>query len=175
MIGPFHEKKPAVSSSAFVHFTSEIYGDVSIEEQSAIFSYCVLRGDINKISIGKFVNIQELSVLHVSDEYPCVIKDWVTIGHRAVLHGTAVEKGGLIGIGAILLDGSIIGEEAWVAAGAVVLPGTKIPPRTIAGGIPAKILRELTSEEIQETYRKAKRYIEVLAPWYQKIQKKEVC
>jgi carbonic anhydrase/acetyltransferase-like protein (isoleucine patch superfamily) len=174
MIAPFHEKRPVISPSAYVDLTAQIYGNVVVEEQSAIFSYCVLRGDINQIAVGKFTNIQEHSVMHVSDEHSCLIKDWVTIGHRAVLHGATVEKGGLIGIGAVVLDGSVIGEEAWVAAGAVVLPGTRVPPRTIAGGIPAKILRELEDREIQETYRRAKRYIEVLAPWYKKLQEKEV-
>lgn len=172
MIGPYREHSPVIAPSAFIHDTSEIYGDVTIEAGSAIFSFCSLRGDINKIFIGRSVNVQEHSILHVSDGHPCTLRDWVTVGHRATLHGATAEKGSLIGIGAVVLDGAVVGEEAWVAAGAVVTPGTRIPPRTIAAGTPAKVLRELTGAEVEETYRRARRYIETLAPWYKSLQGK---
>ncbi len=170
MIGPFEHKSPVIDPTSFIHASAEIYGDVTIGEKSAIFQHCVMRGDVNRIEIGSFTNIQELSVLHVSDGHPCILGDWVTVGHNAVIHGGTVEKGALIGIGSIILDGAVIGEEAWVAAGAVVIPGTKVPPRTIVAGTPAKILREIEEEEIKEVYRRAKRYIERLAPWYKKLQ-----
>lgn len=170
MIGPFEEKYPKIESTAFIHSSAEIYGDVTIGKSSAIFQFCVMRGDVNRIEIGNFTNIQELSVLHVSDGHPCILHDWVTVGHHAVLHGATVEKGALIGIGAVVLDGTVVGQEAWVAAGALVTPSTKIPPRTIVAGNPAKILREVKKEEVEEVYRRAKRYIEHLAPWYKKLQ-----
>jgi len=171
MIGPFEGKNPQIDPSAFVHRSAEIYGAVKIGKNSAIFQYCVMRGDVNRIEIGDSTNVQELSVLHVSDGFPCLLKDWVTVGHNANIHGATVEKGALIGIGSVLLDGVVIGEEAWVAAGAVVIPGTKVPPRTIAAGTPAKILRELKQEEVDEVYRRAKRYIERLGPFYKSTQK----
>lgn len=169
MIGPFGDQYPEIATTAFVHSSSEIYGNVSIGEHSAVFQFCVMRGDVNEIVVGHSTNIQELSVLHVSDNHPCIVKDWVTVGHNAILHGATVENGALIGIGAIVLDGAIIGEEAWVAAGALVTPGTRVPPRTIVAGTPAKVLRELKAEEIEEVYRRAKRYIEKLAPWYKSL------
>lgn len=170
MIGPFHEKHPSLDSSSFIHSSAEIYGDVTVGEKSAVFQFCVMRGDVNFIRVGRCANIQELSVLHVSDEYPCVVGDWVTIGHNAAVHGATLKKGALIGIGAVLLDGAVIGEEAWVAAGALVPPGMQVPSRTVVVGTPGKILRELKPEEVEETYRRAKRYIEVLAPWYKNLQ-----
>lgn len=171
MIGPFEDKNPQIDPSAFIHASAEIYGAVKVGKQSAIFQYCVMRGDVNRIEVGDFTNIQELSVLHVSDGFPCILKDWVTVGHNATIHGGTVEKGALIGIGSVILDGAIIGEEAWVAAGAVVIPGTKVPPRTIIAGTPGKIIRELKQEEVDEVYRRAKRYIERLAPFYKGLQK----
>ena len=170
MIGPFRDKFPNVAPSAFVHLLAEIRGDVSIGENSAVFHFCSLRGDINRIEIGSSVNVQEHSTLHVSDGNPCVLREWVTVGHHAVIHGALIEKGALVGIGAVIMDGAVIGEEALVAAGAVVTPGMKVPPRTLVAGTPARPVRELRAEEIQENYRRAARYIEQLAPWYKKAQ-----
>jgi len=173
MIGPFEDKSPQIAKSAFVAKTAEVYGAVEIGENAAIFQFCVMRGDVNKIVVGNSTNIQELSVLHVSDGFPCILEDWVTVGHNAVIHGATVKKGALIGIGSTTLDGAVIGEEAWVAAGALITPGMKVPPRTIAAGVPAKILRELKPEEVEEVYRRAKRYIEKLGPWYKKLQEQK--
>jgi len=172
MIGAFEKKLPKIAESAFVHLSAEIYGDVTIEDKAAVFHHCVMRGDINKIHVGACTNVQEHSILHVSDEFPCSLKEWVTVGHGAILHGATVEKGALIGIRSVVLDGAVIGEEAWVAAGAVVLPGTKIPPRGLAVGIPAKVVREVKQEEVLEMYRRARRYIEKLAPWYKQLQER---
>lgn len=170
MIGPFHDKRPKIAKSAFVDHTAQIYGDVLVGENSAIFQFCVMRGDVNQIVVGTSTNVQECSVLHVSDGHPCILKDWVTVGHSAVIHGATVENGALIGISSTLLDGVVIGEEAWVAAGALVPPGMKVPPRTIVAGVPAKVIRKVTEEEVAEVYRRAKRYIEHLSPWYKNLQ-----
>lgn len=172
MIGEFKGKKPTVAASAFVHRRAELYGDVQVGDKAAIFQFCVMRGDINGIKVGACTNVQELSVLHVTDECPCILEDWVTVGHMALIHGAVVKKGALIGMGAVLLDGVVIEEEAWVAAGAVVPPNMKVPPRVIVAGTPAKILRKLREEEVAETYRRAKRYIEELGPWYKGLQEK---
>lgn len=166
MIGYFKEKSPVIADSAYIAPTAEIYGDVTVGEKTAIFFFSSLRGDINFIRVGAYTNIQEGSVLHVSDDHPCILEDWVTLGHGAIVHGATVKRGGLIGIRAVVLDGAVVGEEACVAAGAVVTPGTVIPPGTLAMGIPAKVVRELKEEEIKDTYRRAKRYIELLGPAY---------
>lgn len=170
MIGPYEQKYPEIAPSAYIHASVEIYGDVSIGENAAIFQFCVMRGDVNRIVVGESTNIQELSVLHVSDNHSCILKNWVTVGHNANIHAATVEDGALIGIGSVILDGAVIGRESWVAAGAVVTPGTKVPPRTIIAGNPGKILRQVTDAEVQEVYRRAKRYIEKLGPWYKQLQ-----
>jgi gamma-carbonic anhydrase len=110
----------------------------------------VLRGDINFIRIGSRSNIQDNSVLHVeANTDPVVIGEQVTVGHMAVVHGCTVGNGALIGIGAKVLSGAVIGESALVGAGAVVQEGTQIPPRTLAVGVPARVKRELTADELK--------------------------
>ena len=109
---------------------------------------CVLRGDINKISIGEGTNIQDGSILHVDDKHPCVVGKKVHIGHHVNLHGCVVEDGSMVGIGAIVLTGARIGREAIVGAGSVVLEETIIPPRMLAVGTPAKVVREVTAKDL---------------------------
>ena len=171
MIGRYKDKFPAIAPSAYVSPTAEVYGDVVIGEQAVVMFFSSIRGDINFIRVGAFTNIQENCVLHVSDDYPSILEEWVTLGHGAIVHGATVRKGALIGIRSVVLDGSEIGEEAFVASGAVVTPGTKVLPRTLVAGIPAKFVRELKEEEIEDTYRRAKRYIELLGPSYKDIHK----
>lgn len=170
MIGPYREKFPVIASSAYIAPNAEVYGDVTIGENSVVFFFSSMRGDINFIKVGASTNIQEGCVLHVSDEHPCIIEDWVTLGHGAIVHGATVKNGSLIGIRAIVLDGAEVGEEAFVGAGSVVTPGTIIPPRVLAVGTPAKVIRERTEEEIADTYRRARRYIELLRLVYANIQ-----
>lgn len=171
MIGKYKERFPVIAPSAYVAPTAEVYGDVVIGDQSVVMFFSSMRGDINFIRVGAFTNIQENCVLHVSDNHPCILDEWVTLGHGAIVHGATVRKGALIGIRSVILDGAEIGEEAFVAAGAVVTPGTKVLPRTLFAGTPAKFIRELKKEEIEDTYRRAKRYIELLGPAYKEIHK----
>jgi carbonic anhydrase/acetyltransferase-like protein (isoleucine patch superfamily) len=138
-----------------------IIGDVEIGADSSVFYGAVLRGDVERISIGERTNIQDQATLHVSaDRYSTVLGNEITVGHRAVVHGCTVRDGALIGIGAIVLDGAEIGENSWVAAGAVVTPGTRIGSGMLAVGVPAREMRRLLPEEIELQRARTLRYVD---------------
>ena len=133
MIRPFRHHHPRIHPSAFIAPGADIIGRVSLAQDASIWFGCVLRGDVNRIAVGRATNIQDGSILHVDDDHPCLIGDHVHVGHHVNLHGCVVESGAMIGIGAIVLSGAHVGREAIVGAGSVVLEGTKIPPRMLAG------------------------------------------
>jgi carbonic anhydrase/acetyltransferase-like protein (isoleucine patch superfamily) len=148
MILEFKGRYPKVDPTAFIAENATVIGDVEIGPGTNVWFYSVIRGDLNYIRIGSNCNIQDLCVLHVEkDLYPLFIEDEVALGHRVVVHGCRIGKGSLIGIGAIVLNGAEIGEESIVGAGSVVTPQTKIPPRTLALGIPAKPIRRLEEKD----------------------------
>jgi carbonic anhydrase/acetyltransferase-like protein (isoleucine patch superfamily) len=131
---------PRVPGSAFVAPGAVVLGDVELGEESSIWYGAVLRGDAGPIRVGARTNIQDLCVLHATTgRAGLTIGDEVTVGHRAILHGAVVRDRCLIGMGSILLDDCDIGEESLVAAGAVVLEGMKVPPRSLVAGIPARV------------------------------------
>ena len=150
MILEFSGKYPKIDPTAFIAENATVIGDVEIGPGANIWFYSIVRGDLNYIRIGSNCNIQDACVLHVDkDFYPLVIEDGVVLGHRVVVHGCKIGKGSLIGIGAIVLNGAEIGEESIVGAGSVVTPQTKIPPRTLALGIPAKPVRPLDERDFE--------------------------
>ena len=156
---PFEGRLPTVAGDCFVADTARVIGDVELGEGCSVWFGAVVRGDVFWIRVGKRVNIQDLSVLHVtSKKHATVVGDDVTIGHRAVLHGCTVEPRALIGMGAIVMDGAVVGEEAMIGAGALVSPGTVIPPRTLALGSPAKPVRELRDSELDYLRHSAAHY-----------------
>ncbi|HDS09058.1 MAG TPA: gamma carbonic anhydrase family protein [Firmicutes bacterium] len=164
----FKGKQPEIHKTAFIFDGAIIVGDVEIGEKSSIWFNSVVRGDVNYIKIGKFTNVQELSALHVdTGKYPLVIGDYVTIGHNAVLHGCTIKDNALIGMGAIVLNGAEVGELCVIGAGALVTENSKIPPGTLAVGIPAKVKRELTTEEKEQIKKSAAHYVEI-AEGYEK-------
>lgn len=140
---------PDIHSTVFVAPGSMIIGNVVIGEDSSVWFNTVLRGDLEPILIGCRTNIQDGTVIHMDKEIPCLIGDDVTIGHSAILHSCSIENEALIGMGAILLTGCTIGERAIVAAGTLVREGQDIPAGTIAMGVPAKVRREVTEEELE--------------------------
>jgi carbonic anhydrase/acetyltransferase-like protein (isoleucine patch superfamily) len=149
MIRPFGGVHPQIHESAFVEESAQIIGDVRIGEESSIWFNSVVRGDIYYIRLGNRTNIQDNSVIHVKDgSHATIIEDEVTVGHNVTLHGCYVERGSLIGIGSIILDDVRIGSHSIVAAGALVSPGTVVPPRSLVMGLPAKVKRTLTDEEV---------------------------
>ncbi|MGE5457524.1 MAG: gamma carbonic anhydrase family protein [Methanococcaceae archaeon] len=156
---PYKDMFPKIHESVFLAPGVKIIGDVEIGESSCVWYNAVIRGDVNYIRIGNMTNVQDSSVLHVTGErFPLNIGNKVTIGHGVKLHGCTVHDLCLIGIGAIVLDGAVISEKSMVAAGSVVTPGFVVPTGKLVAGVPAKVIRDLTSEEIEEFEKSALRY-----------------
>lgn len=152
----------ALEGGAFAAQNAVITGDVTLGADVGIWFGCVLRGDDAAITIGARTNVQDLTMIHADTDVPNVIGTEVTIGHRCVLHGARVGDRALIGMGAVLLGGSQIGAESLVAAGAVVREGFIVPPRSLVAGVPAKIMRTLTDDEVA-------RFVESAAGYVKKI------
>ncbi|BBB32117.1 conserved hypothetical protein [Thermotomaculum hydrothermale] len=145
---------PQISDKAFVAPTATIIGDVVVEEGASIWFGAVLRGDIDKIRIGKNSSIQDNTVIHVTGgKYPTIVGDNVIVGHGCILHGCEIKNRALIGMGAIVMDDVVIGENSIVAAGAVVIPHTKVPPNSVVAGIPARVIREVKDSDLKEMER----------------------
>jgi len=155
----FLRRQPKLGEGVYLAQTAVVFGDVTIGEHSSIWYHTVLRGDINRIVVGHHTNIQDNSVLHVADEFPCLVGSWVTVGHGAIVHACTVGDEVLIGMGAVILDGAIVGEQSLVGAKALVTPGTKIPPGSFVLGAPAKVVRELTVEERAKLRWWAQKYV----------------
>ncbi|MRG85226.1 gamma carbonic anhydrase [Salinibacillus xinjiangensis] len=160
MIYEYKGKKPSIDESAFIAHDVVITGDVTIQEQSSIWFKTVIRGDVSPVHIGKKVNVQDQCMLHQSPEKPLILEDGVSVGHQVLLHSAVIRKNALIGMGAKILDGAEIGEGAFIGAGSLVTPGKKIPPKTLAFGSPAKVVRELTDKDIEEMNRVRQSYVE---------------
>src|SRR5579859_3326329 len=139
MITAYQGRVPRIASSAFVAPSADIIGDVEIAENASVWFQCVLRGDIELIRVGENSNLQDGTIVHTVLRSPVIIGQWVTVGHRAILHGCTVEDHCLIGMGAIVLNGALVGEGSIVAAGALVLEDTVIPPGSLYVGVPAKL------------------------------------
>ncbi|SHM81759.1 Carbonic anhydrase or acetyltransferase, isoleucine patch superfamily [Caldanaerovirga acetigignens] len=159
MIQEFNGKKPNIHKSCFIAPTADVIGDVTIGENSSVWHRAVIRGDINGIKIGANSNIQDGTVIHVTETHPVTVGDNVTVGHNAILHGCTVKDNALIGMGAIVLDGAVIGEGALVGAGSLVPEGKEIPPYSLALGVPAKVIRELTKEQLEAIKKNAEEYV----------------
>lgn len=150
MIRPFRGVHPQIHDSAYVDQSAQVIGDVHIGSQASVWCNAVLRGDMFYIRIGDRSNIQDNCVVHTrTGEKPTILEEEVTVGHSVTLHGCYVERGSLIGIGSVVLDDVRVGECSLVAAGSLVSPGTIIPPRSLVMGLPARVKRELTDEEVK--------------------------
>lgn len=150
----FDGKVPKVHESVFLAAGARVIGDVELAENVSVWFNTVIRGDVERIRIGRDTNIQDNATIHVTNfSNPTCVGESVTIGHGAVLHGCTVKDGALIGMNAVVLDRAVIGEESLVAAGSVVLGGTIVPARMLVAGIPAKVMRPLKEKEIEEVVR----------------------
>jgi carbonic anhydrase/acetyltransferase-like protein (isoleucine patch superfamily) len=161
MIRPFRGKHPRIHPTAFIEDSAQVVGDVHVGEHSSVWFGAVVRGDVFHIRIGDRTNIQDGTVIHVSNgTHATILEDEVTVGHNVTLHGCHVERGCLVGIGSIVMDGARVGEKSLVAAGALVSPGTVIPPRSLVMGVPARVKRQLTDEEVADLDVFWKNYVE---------------
>lgn len=151
---------PRKGKDVYIAPSADIIGEVELADDSSIWFNVVLRGDVEKIVIGRGSNVQDGTVIHTTlDKYPTIIGDYVTIGHNAMLHGCRINNNVLIGIGAIVLDDSEIGENSIVAAGSLVPPGKKFPPCSLIMGSPAKVVKTLDDNDIAGIKNYADRYI----------------
>ncbi len=156
---PYENLFPKIHETVFIANGVRIVGDVEIGEHSSIWYNSVIRGDVHYVKIGKMTNVQDCSMLHVTNgKYPLNIGDMVTIGHSVKLHGCTLQNLCLIGIGSIVLDGAVVESNSIVAAGAVVKPNFIVPNGKLVAGVPAKIIRDLTKDEIRDLEASAYRY-----------------
>jgi carbonic anhydrase/acetyltransferase-like protein (isoleucine patch superfamily) len=138
-----------------------VVGDVVLGSGVNVWFGCVLRGDLARITLGSRVNLQDGCLVHTDSDAPQTIEEGVVVGHGAVLHGRRIGRDALIGIGARVLTGTDIGEESLIAAGAVVTEGRRIPPRSVVMGVPGKVVREITAEELERTRAICAHYLEL--------------
>jgi len=157
---PYLDSFPKLHNTVFLTSGVKVIGDVEIGADTSVWYNTVIRGDVNYIRIGQMTNVQDNSMLHVTNKrYPLIIGDKVTIGHNVTLHGCTLKDKCLIGMGAIILDNAIIEEDSMVAAGSLVKQGFVVPSGKLVAGIPAKVIRNLSTEEIQDINAAALRYI----------------
>jgi gamma-carbonic anhydrase len=166
MIRSFNNIFPKVHQTAFVTDDAIVIGDVEIGEDASLWFGSIVRGDVNYIRIGARTNIQDGCVIHVSSRtHPTILEEEITVGHRVTLHGCHVERGCLIGIGSILMDGVRVGAQSLVGAGSLLTPGTQISPRSLVLGSPARVKRELTDDELAFLDRSWRNYVELKAKY----------
>ena len=158
-------KKPALGKGVYIARGAVVLGDVTLGHHSSVWCNAVLRGDLNRIVVGHHTNIQDNAVLHLADDFPCIVGDYVTIGHVAVVHACMIGDQVLVGMGSAILDGAVIGEQSLVGAGALVTRGTRIPPGSLVLGSPAKVARALSRQERAGLRRVAEKYLR-LADYY---------
>ena len=160
MIREVPGRRPRIDPDAYVDPQAAVIGDVTIAAGASVWPFAVLRGDQdNYVTLGRDSNVQDNSVLHVTAEFPCIVGDNVTIGHRAVVHACRVMNNVRIGIGAVVLDGAVIEEGAQVGAGALVPPGKIVPAGWLVMGVPAKPVRKMNAVELEDILKNARDYV----------------
>lgn len=160
MVYSLEEHRPNIPSSVYIAPGACVIGNVTIGVESSVWFNTVIRGDNAPIVIGDRSNVQDGSTLHVDFDAPMTIGDDVTIGHNVILHGCTIQKGSLIGMGAIVLNHAEIGEECLIAAGALIPEGKKLPPRSLVMGNPGRIVRELTEQDLNRIRLGAAHYVQ---------------
>ncbi len=158
---PFRGVMPKIADGVFIAEGAQIIGDVTIGAGSSVWYNTVIRGDVASVTIGRNVNLQDNSTVHVGRGIPCVIHDNVSVGHGAVVHGCTVEEGAMIAIHATVLTGATVGAGSIVGAGAMVGERKSVPPRSLVVGVPARVIRELTDEDVAMSTGTAQRYAQL--------------
>ena len=170
MIRSFQGKRPIVDASSYVDESAQVIGDVEIGAESSVWMNVVIRGDVNRIRIGARTNVQDLTMIHVMrGSHATLIGSEVTIGHSAVVHGATVEDRVLIGMAALLLDGTYIEHDSVVAAGTLLTQGTRIPARSLVMGRPGKVKRQLTDEEVAGIRRYSDSYVQYRLDYLERV------
>ncbi len=154
---------PRIPDTAYVAKEAVLIGDVTLGEFASVWPGCVLRGDINSISIGDRTNIQDGTIIHLADDHGVEIGNDVTVGHGAIIHACKIEAECLIGMGATIMDGAVIERNSIIGAGSLITANTRIPPGSLAMGAPAKIVRTLSEDEQLKIKYWASKYLKVAA------------
>lgn len=169
MIRSFRDTQPSIARSAYVESSAVVIGNVSIGERSSVWCNVTVRADTAPVTIGKETSIQDNSCLHEDDDAPLTIGNRVVIGHSCTVHGCEVEDDCLIGMGATILSKARIGAGSIVAAGAVVRGGENVPPRSLVAGVPARVKRTVSAEEVERTRENAARYVALSRQYREEI------
>jgi carbonic anhydrase/acetyltransferase-like protein (isoleucine patch superfamily) len=143
----FLRRKPVLGKGVYIARGAVVTGDVTLGDGASVWYNAVLRGDINRIVVGEYSNIQDGTVLHLADDYPCIVGRYVTVGHAAIVHACRIGDECLVGMGAVVLDGAEVGAQSLIGARALITQNVKIPDGSLVLGSPAKVVRELTAEE----------------------------
>lgn len=167
MIRAIRGRRPAVAESAYIDESAQVIGDATLGELTSVWPNVTIRADIAPVKIGKGSNIQDNSCLHVDNDAPVEIGEYVVVGHSCTVHGCTIGDGCLIGMGAIILSGAKIGAGSIVGAGALVLENQEIPPRSVVLGAPGKVRREVTDEQLAGIRDNAERYVRLSREYLQ--------
>lgn len=168
----FRGKTPKLHPTVFTAEGVKIIGDVKIGKNSSVWYNSVIRGDVHYIRIGEATNVQDLCMLHVThDTCPLNIGDRVTIGHGVKVHGCTIENDILIGIGAVILDNAVVHSNSLIGAGALIREGFEVPEGTLAAGVPARIIRDLTDEEIERVREGAPNYMGYVREYLEELKR----
>jgi carbonic anhydrase/acetyltransferase-like protein (isoleucine patch superfamily) len=159
----YRGQRPLIGPNVWLAPGAKVIGAVEVGEASSIWFNAVVRGDINRVVIGHHTNLQDLTVCHVADEFPCLIGNYVTVGHRAILHACTIEDEALVGMGAIVMDGVVVGRQSIIGAGALLTRGLRVPPGSLVYGAPARVISQLGARERGEIRSWAEKYCRVAA------------
>jgi carbonic anhydrase/acetyltransferase-like protein (isoleucine patch superfamily) len=162
-------QRPRIGNGVFVAANATVIGDVELQAESSIWFGAVLRGDIERITIGRGSNIQDGTICHTDPSNPCVVGEYVTVGHMAMLHGCTIGDRSLVGIGATLMNGSAIGKDCIVGAHALITEGKQFPDGVVIMGAPAKIVRELDGNDRAKLRANAERYVQRAQRYLQEL------
>lgn len=154
----FKQHHPKLGKHVFIHPSATVMGQVVLKDYASIWPGAVLRGDLSSIVVGRYSNIQDLSVMHIESDRGCFVGDYCVVGHRVILHACTVGDGVLVGMGAIILNGAVIGDGALIGAGALVTEGTRVKAESLYLGSPAKFIRKLLKRDVRDTIHWAKKY-----------------
>ena len=174
-LAPYKGIWPQIADNVFLSDGVRILGNVTIADSVSVWFNSVLRGDENFIRIGRFTNIQDNTTIHVEDEYPCIIGDYVTVGHNSLLHGCTISSNCIIGMGSIVMNGVKIGENSIVGAGSLITENKVIPPCSLVVGSPARVIRTLDQSQIDAIRESAEHYQKMALDYinYAKIKETE--
>jgi gamma-carbonic anhydrase len=156
-------RQPRLCEGVYIATGAVVLGDVTLGDHSSVWYNAVLRGDINRIFVGARTNIQDGTVVHLADDYPCRIGERVTVGHGAIVHACTVADEVLVGMGSVILDGAVIGEQSVIGARALVREGAQIPPGSLVLGVPGRVVRALSAEERARMKMLAEKYVQAAA------------